>query len=68
MLAHLEASVAYSVEEFAQAVGLSRNHAYALIRGGEIRAVKAGSRWIIPVKSVERWLEGQDNTDASSRA
>lgn len=26
--------VAYSVEEFAQAVGLSRNHAYALVRGG----------------------------------
>ncbi|MCL6527549.1 helix-turn-helix domain-containing protein [Meiothermus granaticius] len=59
--------LAYSVEEFAHVVGLSRNHAYALVRGGEVRAVKAGSRWIIPIKAVERWLEGQESRDTSSK-
>lgn len=60
--------LAYSVEEFAQVVGLSRNHAYALVRGGALKALKAGSRWVIPVKAVERWLEGQEGRDTSSTA
>ncbi|WP_366914734.1 hypothetical protein [uncultured Meiothermus sp.] len=33
-----------------------------------MQAVRAGSRWVIPVKVVERWLEGQDNTEVSSSA
>lgn len=57
--------LAYSVKEFAQAVGISRNHAYALLRGGKLKAVCAGSRWVIPVRSVGRWLEGHENSEAS---
>ncbi len=59
--------LAYSVEEFARVIGVSRNHAYGLLRGGQVRAVRAGSRWVIPVKAVERWLEGQENSETSSK-
>lgn len=59
--------LAYSVEEFARTIGVSRNHAYALVRGGQVKAVRAGSRWVIPVKAVERGLEGQEETRASSK-
>lgn len=61
------AKLAYLVEEFARTIGVSRNHAYALVRGGQVRAVRAGSRWIVPAKAVERWLEGQDSGNASSK-
>ncbi|GEM86054.1 hypothetical protein MGR01S_06790 [Meiothermus granaticius NBRC 107808] len=62
-----KAKLAYSVEEFAQAVGLSRNHAYALVRGGIVKAVRAGSRWVIPIKAVECWLEDKDDCAGRNR-
>lgn len=59
------AKLAYSVEEFARAIGISLNHAYALVRGGQVKAVRAGSRWVVPVKAVERWLEGQNEATST---
>jgi excisionase family DNA binding protein len=44
----------YSVGEFAENVGCSRQHIYHCIRDGKIHAVKIGARTIIPASEIDR--------------
>jgi excisionase family DNA binding protein len=49
--------LALNPAEAADALGLSRNTIYRLIYRGELRARKAGTRVLIPRKSLEEYLE-----------
>jgi len=48
----------YAVDETAHVLGIGRTKTYDLIRQGGIRAIKIGSRTIIPRSEVERLLNG----------
>lgn len=48
---------AVSVAVAAQMVGLSERHVYALIHAGDFPAKKVGSRWLVPIAALDRWLE-----------
>jgi excisionase family DNA binding protein len=49
---------AYSVEEFARAVGLSRASAFRAVARGDVQAVRIGKRIVIPKSAIERLLNG----------
>lgn len=47
-----------SVEEMAARLGISRSVAYQLVKEPDFPAIRVGGRrLIIPVKSLERWLD-----------
>lgn len=48
--------VAFSINEFAAAVGIGRTTLYAEIRAGRLKPIKVGARTIIPVTESEAWL------------
>ena len=47
----------YTVHEAAIILGLGRQLTYALIRTGEIPALRLGKRWLVPRKVVDHLLE-----------
>ncbi len=53
------AKAALSVAEAAGLLGLSTNTVYALARAGELPAVKAAGRVLIPVGPFRDWLAGK---------
>ena len=52
----------YTVKEVAQMLSLSLGGTYALVRTGEIPAIKLGGRWAIPKRRFHAWL---DNTEGA---
>jgi len=48
----------YTVAEVAEMLSLSRGSTYALIRSGDIPALKMGARWIVPKRRFHDWLDG----------
>lgn len=50
-----------SLDELAAALAVHRNTATAMIQEGQIRAVKAGRTWKIPLEALEEFLAGRDN-------
>lgn len=50
--------VLISVKEAAKALGLGRTTIYELINGGQLEAVKLGSRRLIKVASMQRLIAG----------
>lgn len=55
---------ALSVEKAAQMLGISRSMGFKLIRRGELRSVKAGTRRLVPVAAVDEFIE--QNSQISS--
>jgi excisionase family DNA binding protein len=51
----------YNVDEVAQIMGLSRAGTYALVRAGDIPAIRAGNRWLIPRRRFHAWLDGEES-------
>lgn len=49
--------IAYSVDEAATQSNLCRDKIYRAIREGNLRAVKAGRRTIIPAESLRQFIE-----------
>jgi excisionase family DNA binding protein len=50
-----------TVEEMAQQLGISRSVAYQLIKVKGFPSIRVGERRvIIPVKSLEKWLEEKE--------
>jgi excisionase family DNA binding protein len=45
-----------SPEGARKALGVSKTRCYSLIRTGELRAVRAGRRILVPVDEIERFL------------
>lgn len=48
-----------TVEELAKELRISRNLAYRQVRSGKIYAIKCGDRYLIPMKTLEQLLSGQ---------
>jgi excisionase family DNA binding protein len=46
-----------TVDETADALGISRASAYEGVRTGDIPAIRIGRRWVIPTAKVRRMLE-----------
>ena len=46
-----------SVSEVAEVVGISRAHAYELIRTRQLPSVRLGRRLVVPRKALESFLE-----------
>jgi excisionase family DNA binding protein len=50
------------VEMAAQMLGISRSMGFKLIRNGELRSVKAGTRTLVPVAAVDEFIEQNSRT------
>ena len=48
---------ALSVEMAAEMLGISRSMGFKLIRRGELRSTKAGTRTLVPVAAVDEFIE-----------
>ena len=48
---------ALSVEMAAKMLGISRSMGFKLIRRGELRSIKAGTRTLVPVAAVDEFIE-----------
>lgn len=48
--------LAYQVGAFCNLVGISRSHFYRLVKKGEIKTVRLGTRTLVPACEVERLL------------
>lgn len=48
-----------TVQEAADALGISRNTAYELVHQGQIPSVRLGRRLLVPKQALHAWLEGQ---------
>ena len=48
---------ALSVEMVAEILGISRSMGFKLIRRGELRSIKAGTRTLVPVAAVDEFIE-----------
>ncbi|NQV24928.1 MAG: helix-turn-helix domain-containing protein [Rhodopirellula sp.] len=51
--------LALSLEESAKAVGLCSKTVGNLIRDGRLRAVHVGTRRLVPVSELQRWLDAE---------
>lgn len=49
----------YTVPEVADLLCLSRGSTYAMLRTGQIPALRLGSRWVIPKRRFHSWLDDQ---------
>lgn len=47
-----------SIPEVAEMLGISRNSAYQGVMTGEIPSIRVGKRILVPIKALERMLEG----------
>lgn len=50
--------LAYTIAEFAQAVGISRSKAYQVVASGEVRSVRIGGVRRVPVVVAEELVKG----------
>jgi excisionase family DNA binding protein len=50
------ARAVYTVREVAELLSISLGSAYALVRSGDIPALKLGGRWVVPKKRFHAWL------------
>lgn len=49
----------YSVEEAAQAVGISTRYMYDLVKTDGFPVIQVGRRLLVPIKALDLWLEEQ---------
>lgn len=47
----------FSVPEVAEVVGVSRAHAYELVRTGRLPSIRLGRRLVVPRKALEEFLD-----------
>jgi excisionase family DNA binding protein len=52
-----------TVEELAGELGICRNLAYRQVREGKIHSIKCGDRYLIPRRSLEELLSGQQRPE-----
>jgi excisionase family DNA binding protein len=51
-----------SLDEAAKILGISRGHAYAMAKKGELPTIRIGTRWLVPAAKLERLLDGARST------
>jgi excisionase family DNA binding protein len=47
-----------TIPEVAKLLGIGRNQAYEAVRRGEIPVIRLGKRLLVPMRALERKLEG----------
>lgn len=52
-----------TVQEAAELIGISRAHAYELVKQSAIPSLKLGRRVVIPRRALERMLDPRDPLD-----
>lgn len=52
-----DARMTVTVEEAATVLGISRAHAYVLVRAGELPSVRLGRRIVVPRRALDRLLD-----------
>lgn len=52
-----EAALLYPIADAAALLGISRSNLYCLMRAGEVRSVRIGSRRLIPRAALESFVE-----------
>lgn len=63
------ATAVFTKDEFAKALGVSRDSVHRAIHRGEIRAVRFGRRLLIPKTELERILAGnQEHGNGDGRS
>lgn len=50
---------AYTPEEVARMLGLHLNSVYAMLKSGEIPAVRGGRKWLISKRRFDAWFDGE---------
>lgn len=51
--------VVYRVDEAAEALRISRDTIYELIRSGRLRTIKLGARRLVPVVALHEYVSGE---------
>ena len=51
----------YSIQEVAEALGISQSYAYQLVRSGVIPSLELGKKRVIPKNKFEQWINGQES-------
>lgn len=46
-----------SVAEVMKSIGICRQKVMELIKKGDIRAIRVGDRWVIPVTEIDKFLQ-----------
>lgn len=49
----------YSMQEAADALGISKSYMYELVRKGEVPVLAIGKRRVIPKEKFNRWVNGE---------
>jgi excisionase family DNA binding protein len=57
--------VALRVKEACASLSISRSTIYEEIRAGRLKALKAGSRTLIPVEAIDAWLNSLPDAKAA---
>jgi len=50
----------YSVNEFAEMIGVSTQHIWNTLRRGKLKKVKIGERSLIPVSELQRLIDSAE--------
>ena len=56
---------AYSIQDACAALSISRSKLYVELAAGRLRGRKAGSRTLIPAKSIDDWLNNLPDAKAA---
>lgn len=56
---------AYRPEDLPEILALSRAMVYKMLRTGQIRSVRAGRRYIVPIEAVDEFLKTAPATEAT---
>ncbi|MGZ4936898.1 MAG: helix-turn-helix domain-containing protein [Halobacteriota archaeon] len=59
---HKHEALTLSVEHAARLIGVSRSTVYRLVRDGELRAIRVGTRVLILKKPLMEMLEANEDT------
>lgn len=57
--------VTYTPDEVAAILRMGRRQTYEQIRSGHIRAVRNGSRWLVPVNAIAEFVGAEREATAS---
>jgi excisionase family DNA binding protein len=53
---HIETPLAHQIPEACRRIGVARTSIYELIKAGEIKSIKIGSRTLIPESELQRFI------------
>ncbi len=55
--AEMPPKLAYTIQEFCEAVGLSKGMIYKEIRAERLKIKKVGARTLVPIEAAQAWMK-----------